>query len=82
VVEALRIIRNSERPILIHCWRGSDRTGLVSAMYRIVFQGWSKDDAIDELMHGGYGYHFLYKNIPDFIRQVNIEEIKRQVFHK
>jgi protein tyrosine/serine phosphatase len=80
VVEALRIIRNSEGPVLIHCWRGSERTGLVSAMYRIVFQGWSKDEAIDELMHGGYGYHFLYSNIPDFIRQVNIEEIKRQVY--
>ena len=80
VVEALRIIRNSEGPVLIHCWRGSDRTGLVSAMYRIVFLEWSKDEAIDELMHGGYGYHALYRNIPEFIRQVDIEEIKKQVY--
>ncbi len=80
VVEALRIIRDSEGPVLIHCWHGSDRTGLISAMYRIVFQGWSKDDAVDELMHGGYGYHELYKNIPEFIRQANIEEIREQVF--
>jgi len=79
VVEALRIIRNSEGPVLIHCWHGSDRTGLVSAMYRIVFQGWSKDAAIDELMHGGYGYHSLYKNIPEFIRQADIDEIGKQV---
>ena len=79
-VEALRIIRNAEGPILIHCWHGSDRTGLVSAMYRIVFQGWSKEDAIDELMHGGYGYHSMYKNIPEFIRQVDIEKIKQGVF--
>jgi protein tyrosine phosphatase (PTP) superfamily phosphohydrolase (DUF442 family) len=75
VVEALRIIRTSEGPVLIHCWHGSDRTGLISAMYRIVFQGWSKDEAIDELMHGGYGYHSLYKNIPEFIRQADIDEI-------
>jgi protein tyrosine phosphatase (PTP) superfamily phosphohydrolase (DUF442 family) len=79
VVEALRIIRNSEGPVLIHCWHGSDRTGLISAMYRIVFQGWSKDEAIEELMHGGYGYHSLYKNITEFIRQADIEEIRKQV---
>ncbi len=80
VVEALRIIRNADGPVLIHCWHGSDRTGLVSALYRIVFQGWSKDAAIDELINGGYGYHSLYKNIPEFIRQADIEEIRKQVF--
>ncbi len=80
LTDALRIIRNSEGPILIHCWHGSDRTGLVSAMYRVVFQGWSKEDAIDELMNGGYGYHSLYKNIPEFIRQADIERVKQGVF--
>ena len=79
VVEALRIIRKSNGPILIHCWHGSDRTGLVSAMYRIVFQGWSKDDAIDELMHGSYGYHSLYRNIPEFIKNADIEKMKQAV---
>ena len=79
VIEALRIIRKSEGPILIHCWHGSDRTGLVSAMYRIVFQGWTREAAIDELMHGGYGYHALYKNIPEFIRQVDLEKVSRAV---
>ncbi|MEJ2688828.1 MAG: dual specificity protein phosphatase family protein [Deltaproteobacteria bacterium] len=80
VIEALRIIRNAEGPILIHCWHGSDRTGLISAMYRIVFQGWSKEDAIDELMNGGYGYHSLfYKNIPEYIRTVDIEKVKKEV---
>ncbi len=79
VIEALRIIRNAEGPILIHCWHGSDRTGLISAMYRIVFQNWSKDDAIEELVKGGYGYHSLYKNIPEYIRKVNIEKVKQAV---
>ena len=79
VIDALRIIKDSDGPIVIHCWHGSDRTGLISAMYRIVFQGWSKDDAIDELMHGGYGYHSLYKNIPEYIRNVDIEEVKKGV---
>ena len=79
VIEALRIIKNADGPILIHCWHGSDRTGLISGMYRIVFQGWSKEDAIDELMHGGYGYHSMYQNIPEYIRKVDVEGIKKQV---
>ncbi|HAS54667.1 MAG: hypothetical protein A2X56_06620 [Nitrospirae bacterium GWC2_57_13] len=80
VIRALRIIKESPGPIVIHCWHGSDRTGLISAMYRIVFHGWSKEDAINELMNGGYGYHSLYKNIPEFIRKANIDEIKQKVF--
>jgi tyrosine-protein phosphatase SIW14 len=79
VIEALRIIKNADAPILIHCWHGSDRTGLISAMYRIVFQGWSKDDAIDELTHGGYGYHSMYKNLPEYIRKADLEALKKKV---
>ena len=79
VVDALRIIKQSDGPILIHCWHGSDRTGLISAMYRIVFQNWTKEDAIEELMKGGYGYHSLYKNIPEYIGKVDIEMIKKLV---
>jgi len=79
VVAALRFIKRSEGPVLIHCWHGSDRTGTISALYRIVFQNWSKEDALDELMNGGYGYHAIYKNIPEFIRQADIKEIKQKV---
>lgn len=80
VIEALRIIKDADGPVLIHCWHGSDRTGLISAMYRIVFQDWSKDAAIDELMHGGYGYHTMYKNIPEYIRKMDVEKVKKTVF--
>jgi hypothetical protein len=31
-------------------------------------------------MHGGYGYHSLYKNIPKFIQQTDVDEIKKRVF--
>ena len=80
VVDSLRIIRTAKGPIVIHCWHGSDRTGLISAMYRILYQNWSKEEAIEELMKGGYGYHSLYRNIPEYIRKVNIESIRQRVF--
>ena len=80
VIESLRIIHNAPKPVAIHCWHGSDRTGCVAAAYRVVFQGWSKADAIDELRHGGYGFHAsFYGNIPRLINVLDAEEAKKAV---
>ncbi len=69
IIKALKVIRDARKPVLIHCQRGADRTGVVAAMYRIVCEGWTKDDAIDELVHGGYGFNRIwYRNIPAYIR--------------
>jgi len=79
-VEALRVIADAEKPILIHCWHGSDRTGLVVALYRMVFQGWPREQAIDEFVNGGYGYHErFYPNLERYLQQVDIAAIRRQV---
>lgn len=80
IVQALEIIKNSEGPILIHCWHGSDRTGIVSASYRIVFQNWSKESAIQELEEGGYGYHGrIYPNIIETINALDVASIKAKL---
>ena len=79
LIEALRIVKNRKGPILIHCWHGSDRTGAVVAMYRIVFQGVSKADAIRELTEGGFGFHKIYGNIPETIRNIDIEQVIRKL---
>lgn len=39
------VIRNSARPLLIHCQHGSERTGLASAMSRLLTDGQSVNDA-------------------------------------
>lgn len=36
-------------PILIHCQGGVHRTGLMSALYRIQYQGWSAEAAVAEM---------------------------------
>lgn len=79
IIEALKIIKNSNKPLLIHCKQGSDRTGVVVAMYRIVFEGWSKEKALTELQNGGYGFHSKYSNIPEYIKNVDINKIKKSV---
>lgn len=80
LVAALKIIKNSDGPILIHCWHGSDRTGLLCATYRMVFQNWTKEAATDELVNGGYGHHSIYKNIPRWIKNADVEALKKRVF--
>lgn len=80
LLKALLIIKNREGDILIHCHHGSDRTGAVAAMYRIVFQNWSKEQAIEELKNGGYGFHNIYTNIPRLINNIDIESFKKKLF--
>lgn len=81
VVAALRAIKAAEKqgPVLLHCQHGADRTGLVSAMYRILYQDWTREQALEELLHGGYGYHALWKNIPEYLKNVDIEAVRRRV---
>jgi len=78
IIKALAIIKKSKKPILVHCWHGSDRTGAVVAAYRIIFNQWSKIQAIDELVNGGYGYHArVYPNIIHLIDSLDIDAIKK-----
>ncbi len=56
---ALAMIRQAKKPVLVHCRYGSDRTGAVIAAYRIIEQHWSGEQAIEEMMRGGYGHHYL-----------------------
>jgi uncharacterized protein (TIGR01244 family) len=43
-------------PVLIHCKRGSDRTGTVVAIYRMVNDGWSAREAIAEAQQMGMSW--------------------------
>jgi len=80
VVATLRKLkRETDGPVLIHCQHGADRTGLMSAMYRIVIEGWDKQRALEEMTQGGYGYHVVWKNILRYIKNVDVEKIRRQV---
>ncbi|MDP1813866.1 MAG: tyrosine-protein phosphatase [Leadbetterella sp.] len=66
--EVLQIIKIAPKPLLIHCKHGSDRTGVVVAIYRIREQNWTKQMAIFEMKKGGFGFHDKYLNIPKFIK--------------
>lgn len=81
VVSALRVLADKANyPVVVHCQHGADRTGIVVAMYRTVFQGWSKEGALKELTAGGFGFHTVWANIPKYINGVDIEKVKAAVF--
>ena len=41
-------------PVLVHCFAGIHRTGAYCAIYRMEFDHWTNDRAIDELKAHGY----------------------------
>ncbi len=49
IEDFFRIVRADEGAVLIHCEYGKARTGLLVAAYRIVLQGWSVQDAVNEM---------------------------------
>lgn len=80
MIAALKLLRKAEKPVLVHCWHGSDRTGFVVAGYRIVFQNWTREAAIEELRLGGFGYHSaVYPNIIKTLGELDVEAAKRSV---
>jgi protein tyrosine/serine phosphatase len=80
VVQFLRIIRNkANAPFLVHCYHGSDRTGTMTAVYRMVIQGWSKDEAVAEMTRGGFGFHNIWSmTLVRYLREMNLDLLKER----
>ena len=79
VVQFLRIVTDRSRlPIFVHCEHGSDRTGMMVAIYRVVVSGWTKEQAIQEMVEGGYGFHSIWANLTHFIRNLDVNAIRKQ----
>lgn len=79
LVAIFKQIEQSQGKVLIHCWHGSDRTGAVVAMYRILYQAWDKGKAISEMMYVGYGFHKIFGNLPRLIRSIDIEKFRAAI---
>lgn len=80
VVEVMRMLKKKENgPFLIHCQHGADRTGLMSAMYRVLEENWSPQDALAELVDGGYGYHKMWKGIREYVSSVDPPRLRAMI---
>ena len=77
VVRFLQIVTDKTRqPVFVHCQHGADRTGTMCAIYRVAVDGWTKQQAIDEMTKGGFGFHSVWTNLPKFIEKLDIKKVK------
>ena len=57
VAEFLKIVNDPEnQPVFVHCAGGRHRTGAMSAIYRMTKDGWTADQAYQEMKHYDFEY--------------------------
>ena len=80
VLQALRVMVDpANRPLMIHCKQGADRTGALVALYRIVVQGWTKQKAVLEMSEGGYNHSELWRNLDYYVMKADVDALRRQL---
>ncbi len=48
------------------------------AVYRIIVQGWTKEEAIQEFAEGGFGFHREIIMLPYWLNILDVEGIRRK----
>jgi protein tyrosine/serine phosphatase len=79
VMKEIQYAQQHDQKVLLHCYHGSDRTGASVAMYRIIFEQWSIEDALREMKYGGYGFHPIWRNIETVFSPENVKWIQEQL---
>ncbi len=78
LVRAMKVILTPEyQPVFIHCQAGMDRTGLVVAVYRILVDGWSVEDAIAE--RKAFGAAEFWEDSKTYLRRLESREAKEKL---
>ncbi len=67
VAKVLSILdSSSSAPVFVHCRRGADRTGTVIACYRIKYDHWQNDKALNEAK--SYGMHWTEVGMKRYVK--------------
>lgn len=76
----LRMLSKAPKPVLVHCWHGSDRTGIVVAAYRIIEQQHSVEAAEKEFTDDRFGHHeFWYGNLRRLLKQTDWNALRKRL---
>ncbi len=79
VEEFLRVMDDERSyPVLVHCKAGLHRTGVMAAIYRMEYDGWSKEDALRELRSHGFGEFVANTSNPYIAQYVMQYKPRRQ----
>jgi protein tyrosine/serine phosphatase len=57
----------ANQPVYVHCQGGRHRTGVMTAIYRMTYDGWSPDRAYAEMQQFKFGPAFLHASLKDFV---------------
>jgi protein tyrosine/serine phosphatase len=78
VVKFLKLVTDpAKQPVLVHCQHGADRTGMMCAIYRMAVESWTADAAVKEMVEGGYGFHPVWQDLIDYVRQVDVAKLRK-----
>lgn len=79
IIRFLQIVTNKHHtPVFVHCMHGADRTGVMCAVYRLAICGWTKEEAIDEMTKGGFGFHKIWGSLITCIEELDISDIMQK----
>jgi protein tyrosine/serine phosphatase len=78
MVKFLKVLSDpANQPVFIHCQQGKDRTGCAVAVYRMVEEGWTPEEAIAEIHN--FGFHPVFDDILKYLRHFDVAKMRRQV---
>lgn len=68
----LKLLReNKGKKVFVHCRLGDDRTGMMVAAYRMAEEGWTAEEAMNEMRSFGFSraHHFLCPSLASYERE-------------
>ena len=62
---------NQGKKVFVHCRLGDDRTGMMTAAYRIAEEGWTADEAMEEMKAFGFSrtHHFICPGLASYEKE-------------
>jgi protein tyrosine/serine phosphatase len=68
IAQFLRIVNDpANQPVYVHCVGGKHRTGVMTAVYRMIQDKWAPDKAFQEMKRFKFGADFLHPEFKQFV---------------
>jgi tyrosine-protein phosphatase SIW14 len=74
LTEFLSLVNDpANQPVYVHCAGGRHRTGVMTAVYRMTYDGWNPDRAFKEMKQYKFGADFLHPEFKRFVYAYRVE---------